>query len=312
MLIGHAEQAAAFQAAARSGKLHHAWLLAGPQGIGKARFALEAATWVLAGRPDGPLAVAPDHPSARLVAAGSHMDFARLERTEDTTGKLRSAIRVDEVRALQPVLRGTPALGDWRVILVDAMDDMNRNASNAFLKNLEEPPPATLFLCVTHAPARLLPTIRSRCRTLRFHPLDEAATAAVIAAERPEVEPQARAALVRIARGAPGRALRFADDDIAGLEQAIERLATRGETRDALALARALSGRAAGGRYEAFLEVAPAAIASAAAQRQGPALARALALWEKASALAASAVPLALEPQAVSFELASLVAGLAE
>ena len=312
MLIGHSEQAAAFQAAARAGRLHHAWLLAGPQGVGKARFAHEAAVWMLAGRPPGPLAVDPEDAAARLVAAGSHMDFGRLERTEDTAGKLRANIRVDEVRALQPVLRGTPALGEWRVILVDAIDDMNRNAANAFLKNLEEPPPATLFLCVSHAPARLLPTIRSRCRTLRFQALADGEVSEVIAAERPDLGPADRAALVRVARGAPGRALRFAEADIAGLEAALARLAAGGGTREALALAKTLAGRSAGGRYEAFLELAPAAIAAAAAQRRGPALARALALWENASALAASAVPLALEPQAVSFELASLVAGLAD
>lgn len=312
MLIGHAGQAAAFQAAARSGKLHHAWLLAGPQGVGKARFAHEAAVWMLAGRPPGPLAVDPDDSAARLVAAGSHMDFGRLERSEDSTGKLRANIRVDEVRALQPVLRGTPALGEWRVILVDSIDDMNRNAANAFLKNLEEPPPATLFLCVSHAPARLLPTIRSRCRTLRFQSLGDDEVAAVLAAERPGLKPEALAALVRAARGAPGRALRFADADIGGLEAALGRLASGAGVAEAAALARTLAARGAAARYEAFLELAPGFIAAAAAARRGPALARALALWENASALAASAVPLALEPQAVSFELASLVAGLAE
>ena len=85
------------------------------------------------------------------------MDFRRVERGLDTTGKLRAVIRVDEVRALQPLFRSTPALSDWRVIIVDSIDDMNRAAANALLKNLEEPPPQTLFLCVSHAPGRLLP-----------------------------------------------------------------------------------------------------------------------------------------------------------
>lgn len=318
MLIGHAEAAAAFIAAATSGRLHHAWLLAGPPGIGKAVFARAAATWLLAraARP-GPevgsatLSVDAAHPTARLIEAGSHLDFRLLTRTADDKGKLRTVIRVDEVRALQPVFRGTPALSDWRAVIVDSLDEMNRNAANALLKNLEEPPANTVFLCVSHAPGRLLPTLRSRCRVLRLRPLGDGEAGQVIDALQPDLPAAERAALVRLAAGAPGRALRFAGAGLAELEATLAALAggSAGAAAGALALAGSVGGKAGEARFAALLELAPAAIAAAARHQSGAALARTLAHYERASDLAAGAVPLSLEPQAVAYELAGLVAG---
>ena len=335
MLIGHREQGAAFRAAFDSKTLHHAWLIAGAQGIGKAGFARAAALWVLArsagpqtGVPTDSFDVSEDHPTARLLTAGSHLDFRVVERIPDPKDrkaeKLRAQINLDQFvprdgskveNPLRPFLQSTPALSDWRVVIVDSIDDMNRNAANALLKNLEEPPPGTLFLCVSHSPGRLLPTIRSRCRTLRFEPLSDEDVARVLDDVRPDLSMTDRDALVRIAQGAPGRALRFASIGIAALEAELGELAVAGPqaaTARALLLSRSLAAKAATPRYEAFLELAPAAIAHAARDRRGPRLARALALWEKATALAASAVALSLEPQSVAFDLAMLVSGLAE
>lgn len=322
MLIGHAEQGAAFRAAFDAGLMHHAWLLTGPQGIGKSTFADAAAGWLLA-RAAGPQAgiaadsldIDADHPIARLLAAGSHLDMRRIERSTDSSGKLRAQISIDEVRTLQPLFRHTPALSNWRVVIVDSIDDLNRNAANALLKNLEEPPPGTLFLCISHAPGRLLPTIRSRCRALRFDALGDGEVAQVLDAARPNLSEADRAALIRVAAGAPGRALRFADVGVAALEAELAELAVappHAAPARALLLARSLAAKTATARYEAFLELVPAAIAHAARDRRGARLARALALWEKASALAASAVALSLEPQSVAFDLAMLVSGLAE
>jgi DNA polymerase-3 subunit delta' len=332
MLIGHAAAGAALRDAFDRGRMHHAWLIAGPQGIGKATFAQAAAAWVLA-RAAGPAAgitcdslnVDADHPTARLLAAGSHMDFRYVAPTENPkTKKMRSEIvmgqlvkRDDTVGdPLSMVFRTTPALGDWRVVVVDSLDVMNRAVANALLKNLEEPPPNTLFLCISHAPGRLLPTIRSRCRLLRLEPLSDAEVAAVLTAQRPNLAPGELASLVALAAGAPGRALRFADvGSIETLTADIEALAHAGPaeaTPRALALAKALSAKAATERYGAFLELAPATLARHARTRSGPRLARALVLWEKANALAASAVALSLEPQSVAFELGMLVSGLAE
>lgn len=320
MLVGHAEQGAAFRAAFASGAMHHAWLLSGPPGIGKAVFAEAAATWVLArsaGPPvrDNSFEVHADHRIAHLMAAGSHPDYRRLERTADDKGKLRTVIRVDEVRVLSPLFQRTPFMSDWRVVVIDALDEMNRNAANAFLKSLEEPPPGTLFLALSHSPGRLLPTIRSRCRTLRFRPLSDAQVGRVVATARPELDAAEVAALVAVAEGAPGRALGLADAGIAGLTADLDALAQAARPEAparALALAKALSGKAAGARYAALLDLAPAYLAQAAKARGGARAARAVGLWDRASDLAGGAVALALDPQSVTFELAMLVAGLAE
>ena len=320
MLIGHAEQGVALRAAFRSGRPHHAWLLAGPAGVGKATFARVAATWALADAAGPPVAadsfeVPASHPTLALIEAGSHLDLRHLVRTLDDKGKLRTVIRVDEVRALQPLLRNRPALSDWRLVIVDSADELNANAANALLKNLEEPPPGTLFLVVSHSPGRLLPTIRSRCRTLRFKPLSDTEVGIVLQAEQPDLPAAEIAALVAVAEGSPGRALGLAASGVDALTRDMDALSVarggEGSAR-ALALARGLAGRTGAARYTAFLDLAPAYIARAARGRSGIRGRRAVSLWERANDLAAGAVPLAMEPQAVAFELATLVAGLAE
>jgi DNA polymerase-3 subunit delta' len=314
-VIGHEPQTAALQSAFASARPHHAWLLTGPQGLGKALFAEQAAIWILAGRPVGEgFAGATDSAAASLIAAGSHPDFRRLIRTEDDKGKLRAVIRVDEVRALQPLFRQTPSIADWRVVIVDSADEMNPQSANALLKNLEEPPQQTLFFLISHMPGRLLPTIRSRCRTLRFSRLPDATVDALLEHAAPDLDEDDRAILVRLAAGAPGRALRFAEAGVAALAETLADLAEtppEAAPAKAMALARTLAGKTNGARYAAFLELAPAMIADAARHRRGPALARALADWEAASTLAAGAVPLSLDPQAVAFDIAGKVAALA-
>lgn len=318
-LHGHDAGVAAFLAARDAGRLHHAWLIAGPPGIGKARFAGMAAARLLADAA-GPAVAAPglevpeDHPTRRLLAAGSHPDFIRLERlTNDKTGAIARNISVDQVRSLQKLLGATPGLSPWRAIVVDAMDDLEPVAANALLKSLEEPPANLVFLLVAHAPGRLLPTIRSRCRLLRLEPLDEAAMAAALADAAPGMDPAERAMLAAAGEGAPGTALRFAGLDVPGLDRAIGTLTSAGDPTNAAraALAKALSAKAAQPRYELFLERAPSAIAAAACSRTGPALAEAIALWERARALAAGAVRLSLDPQTTVFELGSMLAALA-
>ena len=317
-LIGHQAQAEAFLAAWRSGQMPHAWLLTGPQGLGKRRFADAAIAHVLASAAGPPvdetqLEVAPSHPVCRLIEAGSHMDLRVLKReVRERTGDLAAGIAIDQVRALHPLLQSTPALSPWRAVIVDSIDDLARPAANALLKSLEEPPPQTLFLLISHAPGRLLPTIRSRCRIMRFHALPHDEVVRVIAALVPEASAEEQRALVRMADGAPGKAARYAGLDIAGLMTLISGIDGRGEGAVAAqaALAALLSGKAAQARYEAFLELAPAHIAGRARQLSGAALARTLMLWEKARDLAASAVPLSLDPQSVVFELAGMLAAL--
>jgi DNA polymerase-3 subunit delta' len=190
---------------------------------------------------------------------------------------------------------------------------MERGAANALLKNLEEPPPGSLFLLVSHAPGRLLPTIRSRCRILRFGPLDDGAMTSVLRDELPETEASEIAALVRAGEGSPGRALRFAGLDIAGLDATISRLIREGDPGNGLGstLAKALAGKSAQPRYEAFLERVPGHVAAVARTAQGPALAEAIRIWEETRSLAGGALPLSLDPQATVFTLAGMLAALA-
>ncbi|HWL46242.1 MAG TPA: AAA family ATPase, partial [Sphingomonadaceae bacterium] len=265
-LLGLDAQQAALLGAVRSGRFHHAWLLAGPKGVGKASFADAAARRLLA-EAAGPapagsgLDVAADHPTARLIDAGSHPDFARLSRlAREKTGDLARNISVDQVRGLQRLFATAPTFSPLRVVVIDALDDLEPQAANALLKNLEEPPPGTLFLLVSHAPGRLLPTIRSRCRLLRFTTLADNVVATIVARALPDVAADELAALVEAGQGAPGRALHFAGLDIAGLDAMMTRLLREGEGAATVrsALAQSLSTRSAQPRYEAFLERVPA------------------------------------------------------
>lgn len=210
-LAGHERAEAEILAALRAGRLHHGWLIAGPRGIGKATLAYRVARFVLAGAPATDarsLRVPPDAPVFRRIAAGGHSDLLSLERrTDPKTGKLRREIVVGDVRAVGPFLGLTAGEGGWRVVVVDAADDMNRNAANALLKLLEEPPRNSLFLLVAHAPGRLPATIRSRCRRLDLHPLEDDALDGFLAGAVPDLTAADRRTLTRLAEGSPGRAL---------------------------------------------------------------------------------------------------------
>ena len=186
MIVGHDKAVEQFAAAWQGRKLHHAWLLAGPKGVGKATFAHAAARRVLADAA-GPslelpgIATPDDHPVVRLVEAGSHPDMRWLQRlTSEKTGDLARNISVDQVRELGEFMGMTAALSPWRVAVIDSLDDLEKSAANALLKMLEEPPSNTLYLLISHAPGRLLPTIRSRCRLLHFDALGDDAMTSIL------------------------------------------------------------------------------------------------------------------------------------
>jgi DNA polymerase-3 subunit delta' len=175
----------------QGGRIPHAWLIGGPPGIGKATLAYRLARFVLA-HPDprlpavqkaASLAVAADNAVARRIAAQAQGDFLVMERViNEQTGKLYTVIRVEDVRKAVPFFGSTAGEGGWRIAIVDAVDDMQREGANALLKVLEEPPERSLLLLVSHAPGRLLPTIRSRCRRLLLRPLSVADVARALAA----------------------------------------------------------------------------------------------------------------------------------
>ncbi len=318
-LFGHEAAVAAFRDALDSGKLPHAWLIAGAPGIGKALFAEKAALLVLAqaaGPPVGAgLDVPVEHPIAALVEAGSHPDLMRLERLPaDNAAGIARSITVDQVRGLHRLFDTTSSLSPWRVVIIDSADELEgRGAPNALLKMLEEPPPNSLFLLVSHYPDRLLPTIRSRCRLLRLKPLPDDVMTAALRNLVPDASEAEIAAMVRAAGGAPGRALAQRGLELDALDATLDQLVREGDPTNARrsALASALALKAAQPRYEAFLARAPARIAAEARERRGAELAEAIALWERAVALSGAAQRLSLDVPSTVFELAGMLASLA-
>ncbi|MFT8735890.1 MAG: DNA polymerase III subunit delta' [Zymomonas mobilis] len=323
-LLGHDTAIKIFRHAEESGRLHHAWLLTGAKGVGKRFFADQAAAWLLANavNPDVKKNVEPlslditgHNPTLSLIKAGSHPDLLRLERLfRDSKEQERARnITVDQVRSIQKLFSTTPALSFRRVVIIDSIDDLERSAANALLKNLEEPPAGTIFFLISHAAGRLLPTIRSRCHLLPFHLLEDNLVEHILKHNLPDISDEECASLVKISQGSPGYGLKFAGLDMAELDNAIENLVKTGD-RDFLLrskLAQSLSLKSAQSRYEAFLERAPTRIAAEAHHLRGEKLAQAIHLWEKARQLGNEAVSFSLDPQATVFTLAGFLARLA-
>ncbi len=224
-LQGHQAAEAAFEATRARGRLHHAWLLTGPEGVGKATFAYRAARRLLGApvdRSHGVLGTRPDHPVSRQIIAHAHPDLFVLERVGQD-GKVRKVIPVDEARGLSEFFSKSPASAPHRVAIIDAADDLNVNAANAILKTLEEPPAHGILLMVSHSPGGLLPTIRSRCRRLAFQPLGLDAAAAFVR-EREDVSVEDALRLAKMAGGAPGRAWALAGANALAMDDAARAL----------------------------------------------------------------------------------------
>lgn len=265
LLFGHREAEQALLDAYRSGRLPHAWLIGGPAGIGKATLAFRMARFVLA-HPDPAadsvqsaesLAVAPDHGVCHRIAAQAHTDLLVLERGFNESGARRTVITIDEVRRTVSFFGSTAGEGGWRVCVIDTADDLNPPAANALLKVLEEPPAKALFLLVSNAPGRLLPTIRSRCRRLDLRPLGMgdliAAAAAASGRDRTDTELAQGAAL---AEGSVARTLQLLDGDSLNLRRKLAGLLNQLpsiDERELHALGDSL-GRANEGAFEIVIE----------------------------------------------------------
>jgi DNA polymerase III subunit delta' len=319
MIHGQIRAVEQFTSAWQSGNMHHAWLLAGPRGVGKAAFAQAAVRRILA-EAAGPRADLPgletpaDHPMVRLLDAGSHPDFRMLERLERPTGGLARNISVDQVRTLAPLFGSTPFMSAWRAVIVDSADDLEAPAANALLKMLEEPPANCLFLLISHTPGRLLPTIRSRCRKLDFAPLNDDAMTSVMMEQLPSINSAERARLIASAEGSPGRALAFAALDLAPLEQEVLTILRQGDPTNARRskLAQSLGLKAAADRYAAFLDLVPSLIAREARSLSGAQRDRALDAYARARQASALAPRLSLDPAATAFQLGSILASVAD
>lgn len=233
-LVGHEAAEAVLVDALLGRRMHHAWLLTGPEGVGKATLAYRFARRLFAGRADT-LLVLPDDPVFKRVAAGSHADLLVLERDLDgKTGRPTGEIKIDPVREAIEGLRLTPAEGGWRVLVIDGAEHLNRNGANALLKALEEPPDRAVLLLACSAPGRLLPTIRSRCRRLRLDALQPEAMGGLLSRFLPDRDEAARQELAALAAGSPGLAILLAEEqgtEIASLARSVLADAAGGRTR---------------------------------------------------------------------------------
>ncbi len=319
--FGHAEAEQKLLADYKSGRIAHAWLIGGPAGIGKATLAYRVARFALM-HPDPAgaavqratsLAVPPASPTARRIAGRAHPDLLVLERGYSDTGTLRSVITVDDVRRTVGFFGSTAGEGGWRVCIVDAADELQYpQGSNALLKVLEEPPPRSLFLVVSHAPGRLLPTIRSRCRRLTLRPLDQAdvvkaATAALGEAADEAVLRQAAAA----ADGSVARAIALSGGPQLALREKVIDLLERLPAADPRALHALGDSLERGGDdlYDIFIETARNWL-SARLDRGGKArsLARAADAWERLDRAARDPETYNLERKPLVFNVFGLLA----
>jgi DNA polymerase III subunit delta' len=267
LLIGHKAAEQELLSGYREGRLAHAWLIGGREGIGKATLAWRFARFVLANpdpaatavREARDLHVEPSHSAARLVAQLAHPDFSLIRREwQASTKKLASEISVDTVRLGLQVFQLSAAFGGWRVAIVDSAEDLNRNSANALLKMVEEPPQRSLILIVSHRPGQVPATLRSRCRRLRLDPLTE--DEVVEAASRlgppwSEAAQDKIAAAARRANGAVREALaRLApeSDGAGALIDSIVAALPRPDPRAVARLADAIGGRASDEAYRAF------------------------------------------------------------
>lgn len=304
----HAEAWRAWRDALAGERMHHAWLLAGKSGLGKRDFALAAARELVA--EPGVQQPLGEHPDIITMTYGPKDEKAEKAQAEGKPFERARSIRIKQIRAMQRRLVTRPTLGSRRAIIIDPADDMEKPAANALLKSLEEPPAGTFFLLVTHRPARLLPTIRSRCRTLRFPVLTDSQLSAMLADEGAVPDPEAIAA----ADGSFGAAMRFAEQDLAPIAKLIAALIESGDNgmTERGELTRLIGQRADRERIQAVLDLAQALVARAARASDDPA--RRIRLIDTHAALvslAAEAPTANFDAGMFPFEIGTLLVGAA-
>jgi len=263
-----------WQSALHSDRMHHAWLLSGPRGLGKRAFARSAALSLV----HNPQAVSqPDfknHPDIIVLDHLPRNDEEAKKRAEGKPFETKRNITVDQIRQMQHRLTTRPTLGDRRAIIIDPSDDLETAAVNALLKSLEEPPIGTFFLLIAHQPGKLLPTVRSRCRVLRFAPMTPGEIDSLIRRDRPEADSDMRDAAIVASHGSPGVALSFVEHDLNGLHKAMVAILERGDRDFSLrgTMAQEMGAKPPRERMQATLDLARsvlgAELVSAGRERQ--------------------------------------------
>ncbi|MCB2086666.1 MAG: DNA polymerase III subunit delta' [Sphingomonadaceae bacterium] len=269
-LFGHDEAWGQWRNALAGPRMHHAWLLAGKRGLGKMHFARAAAQELVASvMPVG----GADHPDIIVLDHAPKDEKEEKKRAEGKPYETKRNISVGQIRQMQQRLITRPTLGDRRAIIIDPADDMEPSASNALLKSLEEPPEGTFFLLVSHRPARLLPTIRSRCRLLRFHALGDDQVEQAVRREAQDADAATIQASVAAASGSPGVALEFVEQGLGRLYGLMEQLVREGDRDFAVRgqLAEAIGARPKREAMQAALDLARSILAARIGDADRPA-----------------------------------------
>lgn len=306
-LFGHDAAETDLATALSSGRMHHAWLITGPRGVGKATFAWRAARRILgaaAAPQSGPLGTSPSDPVCQLLEAGACADLLLLRRPwDDKRKRWRAEITIEEARKAPHFFEKSAHANDgWRVCLVDSVDEMNRNAVNALLKTLEEPPQKGVLLLVAHSPGRLPATIRSRCRTLVLRPSEIEATAAWLIEQGAAKGMPTAVAASRLAGGAPGRALALCASggvELAGRVEAIVARGAAASDSDVRALAERVARKGSEGLRSVFYTALSNAIHAAARSQAENQIDPTpwLIAWREVNTLAGEADGLYLDPK---------------
>ena len=310
-LLGHDGAWREWTAALESTRMHHGWILAGPKGLGKGAFARAAARALVAEpgvhQPEGA------HPDILILDPLPANDDEEKKREEGKPYQTKRNISIDQIRRMQARLVTRPTLGSRRAVIIDPADGLEKASVNALLKTLEEPPTGTYLLLVTHQPGRLLPTVRSRCRMLRFPALDAAQVDAVLRREEPQADAATRAAAVAAAAGSPGAALAFVGRDLGPLHQLMQRIMREGDTGFALrgALSEAIGARPDRERVLATLDLARASLADDLAKAPRARQLKLIAAHEAVTRLAAQAPTYNFDAGVLIMEIGGLLASAA-
>lgn len=308
---GHEEAWQAWRSAMSGPRMHHAWLLAGKRGIGKIDFALAAARELVAEpgipQPGG------EHPDIILL---SHLPKDEKEEKKREEGKpfdVKRNITIGQIREMQHRLTTRPTIGSKRAIIISPADDLEKNAANALLKSLEEPPVGSHFLLVTHRPGRLLPTIRSRCRVLCFSQASDADVQAFLFREAPQADRDACELAVSAAAGSPGAALEFVEHNLAPLHRLMQRILREGDEAFELrgALAEAMGARPSRERQLAAIDLARTVIAQEMRHVEKPHIPAIADAHGNLTRLAAQAPTYNFDPGLLVMEIGTLLAAAA-